>query len=89
VQYYRASSVVLTLDGYNDTAALGENVTNAADPIYHVPLPNTTDTTLLNCLNETIGAAVPLADGAYALKVASLGTVGLVWVICHLLGSLA
>ena len=96
VQYYRASSVVLTLDGYNDTAALGENVTNAADPIYHVPLPNTTDTTLPNCLNDTIGAAVPLAngaeaplaDGAHALRIAGLGTMSLLWVISHLLSSL-
>ncbi|KAI0071069.1 hypothetical protein K474DRAFT_1574593, partial [Panus rudis PR-1116 ss-1] len=56
VQYYRASSVVLTLDGYNDTKALN-NVT-AAD----VPIPTWVDPFLLSCLNSTIGIAVPLVD---------------------------
>ncbi|KAI0676215.1 hypothetical protein C8Q78DRAFT_1141427 [Trametes maxima] len=57
VQYYRASSVVLTLDGYNDTSAL-TNDSNAPP----IPLPSNIDTSLLNCLNDTIGAAVPLFD---------------------------
>lgn len=59
VQYFRASSVVLTLDGYNDTTALS-NDTNAAD----IPLPTNIDTNLLNCLNQTIGLSVPLVDSA-------------------------
>ena len=33
IQYYRASSVVLTLDGYNDTSALQENATGSDVPI--------------------------------------------------------
>ncbi|KAI0063858.1 hypothetical protein BV25DRAFT_1990437 [Artomyces pyxidatus] len=57
VQYYRSSSVVLTLDGYNDTAALN-NDTNAPA----TPLPSGIDTTLLGCLNDTIGSSVPLVD---------------------------
>ncbi|KAI0641445.1 hypothetical protein C8Q79DRAFT_886815, partial [Trametes meyenii] len=57
VQYYRASSVVLTLDGYNDTSTLTNN--SNAPP---TPLPSNIDTSLLNCLNDTIGAAVPLFD---------------------------
>lgn len=57
VQYYRASSVALTLDGYNNTDALtGANGT--------VPLPSWVDNTLLNCLNDTIGLAVPLISSA-------------------------
>jgi len=59
VQYYRASSVVLTLNGYNDTSALSNNTD--ATP---VPLPTWVDTSLLNCLNYTIGEAVPLISGA-------------------------
>ncbi|TFK82486.1 hypothetical protein K466DRAFT_299230 [Polyporus arcularius HHB13444] len=63
VQYYRASSVVLTLDGYNNTAALGEDAN--AKP---VPLPTGIDTALLNCLNSTIGQSVPLFDAAFSIS---------------------
>lgn len=77
IQYYRASSVVLTLDGYNDTAALTGNA-NATAP----PLPSNVDQTLLNCLNATIGEAVPLfEDSAARMSVPSLGAVGLVYVL--------
>lgn len=59
VQYYRASSLVLTLDEYNNTAALS-NTPGLPD----TPLPSGVDLNLLACLNQTIGAAVPLIDGA-------------------------
>ncbi|TFY79891.1 hypothetical protein EWM64_g4126 [Hericium alpestre] len=60
VQYYRASSVVLTLDGYNNTAAINGSAANVnATP---AALPSGVDTTLLNCLNDTIGLGVPLLD---------------------------
>ncbi|KAI0038094.1 hypothetical protein FA95DRAFT_1477823, partial [Auriscalpium vulgare] len=55
VQFYRASSVMLSLDGYNDTSALS-NDTNAAP----ASLPSGVDMTLLTCLNDTIGQSVPL-----------------------------
>ncbi|KAL1674519.1 hypothetical protein EV122DRAFT_293377 [Schizophyllum commune] len=60
VQYYRASSVALALDGYNDTAALSND-----DNATATPLPEWRDTNMLNCVNTTIGAVVPLvnADG--------------------------
>lgn len=60
IQYYRASSVVLTLDGYNNTAALSDDRS-----IPDVPLPPWADQTFVNCVNQTIGTAVPLvnADG--------------------------
>jgi hypothetical protein len=58
VQYYRASSVVLTLDGYNDTAVLSNN-----SSLPDTPLPTDVDTALMDCLNQTIGLAVPLIDG--------------------------
>ena len=59
IQYYRASSVALALEGYNDTSALSENQT-APD----VPLPSWVDHTMLGCLNKTIGDQVPLVNDA-------------------------
>ncbi|CAL1698963.1 unnamed protein product [Somion occarium] len=86
VQYYRASSVALTLEGYNDTTALQENST---DP--DVPIPSWVDGTLLDCLNQTIGAAVPLVDAATTTAPVTAGTLlhspalsllVLVWLSC-------
>ncbi|KZV98194.1 hypothetical protein EXIGLDRAFT_728659 [Exidia glandulosa HHB12029] len=59
IQYYRSSSVALTLDGYNNTAALSDDTS-----LPNTPLPSSLDQTFLNCLNVTIGASVPLIDGA-------------------------
>lgn len=59
VQYYRASSAALMLDGYNNTAQLSDD-TSLPD----VPLPSNIDMNLLACLNDTIGAAIPLVDAA-------------------------
>jgi hypothetical protein len=85
VQYYRASSVVLTLDGYNDTAALS-NDANAPD----TPLPPNIDTILLDCLNQTIGLSVPLVDAAVArwMAVPGTGPIGLFLVIWLLVGNM-
>ena len=79
VQYYRASSVVLTLDGYNNTAALSSDNTTA-----NTPLPSWVDTNFLNCLNQTIGAAVPLVNSgipSFAFSSQFLGVYGLLWVL--------
>jgi len=59
VQYYRASSAALMLEGYNNTAQLSDN-TSLPD----TPLPTNIDMNLLMCLNYTIGAAIPLVDAA-------------------------
>jgi len=76
VQYYRASSVALTLDGYNDTAALEQEGTPDA------ALPTNIDAKLMNCLNQTIGLAVPLIDGAdVRWATPNMGLVGLAWVL--------
>ena len=85
VEYYRASSVVLTLDGYNNTAALSDD-SNAAD----TPLPTNIDTTLLDCLNQTIGLSVPLVDAAGARWATGpgMGAVGLFWVAWLLIGNI-
>lgn len=85
VQYYRASSVVLTLDGYNNTAAL-TNSNSTPD----TPLPSWVDQSFLDCLNQTIGTSVPLVDGVLPfglhLNTPSVGLLGLIWiaVLSHL-----
>ncbi|KIM37042.1 hypothetical protein M413DRAFT_31201 [Hebeloma cylindrosporum] len=76
VQYYRASSIALSVDGYNNTA------TYAADGTPDSPLPGTVDLKLLDCLNQTIALAAPLIDGAsIRLSTPNLGAVGAVWVL--------
>lgn len=76
VQYYRASSVALSLDGYNDTAAL--DAPGEAD----TPLPTNIDTTLLDCLNQTVAAAVPLVDsGSMRTPPPATGLIGIVYLI--------
>lgn len=83
VQYYRASSVVLTLDGYNDTTALQENSTGS-----DVSIPSWVDGTLLDCLNQTIGLSVPLVDSAASTNFAHMmhspatALLGFVWTLC-------
>ncbi|KAI0754032.1 hypothetical protein C8Q80DRAFT_1136347 [Daedaleopsis nitida] len=77
IQYYRASSVVLTLDGYNDTAALTGD--ESAQP---PPLPTGVDMTLLNCLNDTIGESVPLFENAgVGVPMPSVSVLGLAYVL--------
>ncbi|EJC99156.1 uncharacterized protein FOMMEDRAFT_148736 [Fomitiporia mediterranea MF3/22] len=82
IQYYRASSVVLTLDGYNDTTAL--NGSAGANDL-HTPLPSWVNTTFLSCVNETIGAAAPLVDGDVttygSVSVYNMGVLGLAWLV--------
>jgi hypothetical protein len=77
IQYYRASSIVLTLDGYNNSATFSNNPNTTPDS----PLPPGVDTVLLNCLNHTIGQAAPLFGGASSLTPSPcIGFVSLVWV---------
>lgn len=79
IQYYRASSIVLTLDGYNNTADL----TNATS---NVPLPSNIDQTLLGCVNATIGTTAPLVNGASGSgAVPTTGLLGLAWIVWVLL----
>lgn len=84
IQYYRASSVVLTLDGYNNSATLSSNP-NATDS----PLPSGIDTTLLNCLNQTIALSAPLVSGADLRwstgPSSSTSLLGLLWLVWWML----
>ncbi|KAL4079789.1 hypothetical protein J3A83DRAFT_4212468 [Scleroderma citrinum] len=73
IQYYRASSVVLTLDGYNNSATFSSNESTPDSS-----LPPNIDTKLLGCLNETIGLSVPLVDGAFPALFATPSIPGLV-----------
>ncbi|KAJ3835302.1 hypothetical protein F5878DRAFT_588318 [Lentinula raphanica] len=81
VQYFRASTVALTLDGYNNTSVFSDSNSTA-----DVALPSGIDTTLLDCMNSTIGVAVPLIDGAsMRWGTPTYGVVGLVWVMMFLM----
>lgn len=58
VQYYRGSTVVLTFDGYNNSAVY----VNQTALIPDSALPSNLDSEMLGCFNQTIGEAVPLVD---------------------------
>ncbi|KAF9461735.1 hypothetical protein BDZ94DRAFT_800336 [Collybia nuda] len=76
VQYYRGSSIVLTLDGYNNSAVFGSEDTPDTG------LPDGIDTELLNCLNHTIGDAAPLVNSGRSLApglALCLVCLGFVW----------
>jgi hypothetical protein len=75
VQYYRASSVVLTIDGYNNTA-----IFSPGDTTPDAPLPTTVDTNMLKCMNETIAEFVPLISNAAVGGRMLSGNLGLVLV---------
>ncbi len=85
VQYYRASSVVLTLDGYNNTAALSDSNSTT-----NTPIPLWVDTPLLNCLNHTIGQSVPLLDNGSSWWYYLSSPVGVIvmWFILFIISSL-
>lgn len=80
VQYYRASSLALTLDGYNNTATFQAEGTPDAS------LPDNVDAKLLECANQTIGLAAPLISGAdFLYAVPNFSFLGLLYVIWNLL----
>jgi len=56
IQYYRASSVALTLDGYNNSAVYVNG------PAEDTPLPANIDLEMISCVNSTIGSRVPLLE---------------------------
>jgi len=67
IQWYRASSFALSLDGYNNSAALASNqpASNSSTDYTRLPdtpLPEGLNMTFMNCVNYTIGESVPLMD---------------------------
>ncbi|KZT50601.1 hypothetical protein CALCODRAFT_444370 [Calocera cornea HHB12733] len=100
VQYYRASSFVLFLDSYNNTAALPANAppsnTTASNVTADTPLPSGLDMTFLDCINSTIGDAVPMTNDQSSAAIAGVLAAGvgapmwgalsffwLMWVMCR------
>jgi hypothetical protein len=80
IQYYRASSIALTLDGYNNTATYAPAGTPDS------PLPSNIDTTLLTCLNQSIGVSAPLVGGGIAVWTPGyFNLIGVVWALWALL----
>ncbi|KAI5121695.1 hypothetical protein M0805_002770, partial [Coniferiporia weirii] len=81
VQYYRASSFLLSLDGYNNTASLPANMpasnNSASVSIADTPLPSSLNITFFECVNQTIGASVPLVDPPVPKKLSSSAIVGI------------
>ncbi|VDB88221.1 unnamed protein product [Peniophora sp. CBMAI 1063] len=67
VQYYRSSTAVLTLDGYNNTIVLSSTPNATAQP-----LPTNVDRVTLGCLNDTIGAAIPLINPPAGLSTGAI-----------------
>lgn len=99
IQYYRASTFALSLDGYNNTAALPANSptdnNTAPWPLSQdSPLPAGLNETFLVCVNTTVGASVPLMDVASHKLSASqiayyvLGSIVGFFIVTGFLGSL-
>ncbi|KAG8694152.1 hypothetical protein FRC09_010030 [Ceratobasidium sp. 395] len=91
VQYYRASSFMLALSSYNNTANLASSApsNNKPPPAMDTPLPPGTDRRFLVCLNVTIGNALPIIETNAAPDVlqaaGGLNVVGLLWLLIWLL----
>lgn len=80
IQYYRASSVVLVLEGYDSGVLNGtQNLNASVAPM--ISLPSGTDTTLLTCLNDTIGRAVPLIDAGFRIGPPAVYTLLIAWLL--------
>ncbi|EJU01542.1 hypothetical protein DACRYDRAFT_116672 [Dacryopinax primogenitus] len=87
VQYYRASSFALFLEGYNNTAASAASAppsnTTASNMTSDTPLPTNLSLDFLDCLNQTIGNAVPMTNDGSALGLPApvWSLVGLFWLV--------
>lgn len=66
VSYYRASSVVLSLLGYNNTAQSIDYTPQNSTGLMDTPLPLVASTEFFWCINDTLGKSIPLvvAPGA-------------------------
>jgi hypothetical protein len=62
IQYYRASSFALVYTGYNNSFAIN-STSQTIDYDQSTPLPSSiANSQFLNCINHTIGAAIPIID---------------------------
>ncbi|ESK94331.1 hypothetical protein Moror_8196 [Moniliophthora roreri MCA 2997] len=81
IQYYRASTVALTMDGYNNSQAVWST---SETGVVDAPLPSGIDLRMLDCVNQTIGVGVPLINGASSSFVMGNGgfsLVGMIWMV--------
>lgn len=78
VGYFRASSVVLSLLEYNNTAQFTGYTPQNPTGLVDTPLPQVVDTDFFRCINSTLGNHIPLVipEGAtpYQRNAASLAT---------------
>ncbi|CAE6491165.1 unnamed protein product [Rhizoctonia solani] len=93
VQFYRASSFMLILTSYNNTANWAPiNGTEPSTTIPDTPLPPGTDMNFLNCLNNTIAASIPIMDAtsssnsapAHLQALGGMNVVGVLWMFLWL-----
>lgn len=64
VAYYRGSSIVVSLVGYNNTAQVFDGVLSDLED---TPLPPPAETQFFQCINETLGDWIPLVIAMDAL----------------------
>jgi len=75
------------LDGYDSGVLNGtQNVNASVAPV--ITLPNGTDKTLLTCLNDTIGSAVPLIDAGIRTGPPAVYTLVIAWLLAEAFRSL-
>ncbi|EUC57522.1 transmembrane protein, putative [Rhizoctonia solani AG-3 Rhs1AP] len=98
VQFYRASSFMLVLTSYNNTAdRIPINGTEPSTAVPDTPIPPGTDMNFLNCLNITIGASIPIMDAennasspssnsavANLQALGGMNVLGLLWILLWL-----
>lgn len=81
---FQSSAIVLTLDGFNQTAAEGGAPGTSGNP-----LPSTVDAHLVQCVNQTLALAAPqtTSGASHNLQAGGsvVGAMGLVWIILRVL----
>ncbi|KAG8902856.1 hypothetical protein FRB99_004018 [Tulasnella sp. 403] len=90
VQFYRASSFALALTSYNNPANNPANAPASNDSalsgLPDVPIPPGTNLTFLDCVNNTIGANVPVLESRafqLVISVDIMGQVGFLWIVLY------
>lgn len=75
VQYYRGSSFLLLLDGYNNSLPIeSPSDSNSSISGTAAPLPTAVNQNYLTCLNNTIGSNVPLLSSGASSSALMLPT---------------
>ena len=88
VSYYRGSSVVLSLVGYNNTAQVADYNPQDHTNLMDTPLPSVASSQFFRCVNQTLSKSIPLVvadvgvlpyqtNAALPIATPQLGLVGL------------